>query len=909
MDTMSPPPGAIPVDQFEALGQQAPPAGAIPVDQFESQEEHFGTIGEQIKAGLEGVAQGLAGPLAPLAETKLLGVRPEKIRAREEVNPFISGLAKVVGFGVGAFTGTGEAALLGKAGEAAVGAAKLAEPVSFGAKVGSEAVKQATEFSLMQGGDEVSKMILNDPEAGAQNAIAHMGLAAALGGTLGAGIGLVSPIWAATVGPKVADSLEYLKNRINGPAIIPKEEIANAVSNLGLELDPIQRVALSSDAEKLGTLVERDHPEVLASMDELKNKISDNVVSSMGVKPEEILTYDKADMGESARDAFEKEFREKLAPIEKKLNEQAAEDAHIVLSDDSRLNQFGKLVERGQDKFSATSDYAKEYQKYGQQLLDHENVGGVVKLENEINGRLRGLNRNGDDMNTLEALRDIKAALREYREKEITNAITETAGEEGSVLANAMAKDKIAENLATRKQYGEVARVIDEAQDHFGLGNFEGKEGLARRIAQLSPEQAASKLSFKNNRDAIPFLQKYFPETFEKIRQNEVKELLKPAIKKGDKAGTAIDVKALDDTIRNAKAGQNTYLRNVISPEALARAEHAKTILDAIPSFKSSKSASWIEKLFKNLPAGGLAAVSFLTGHNPIGGAMIGGIAGHLGTSAPDSIKLGLLKWLASDQPIKSAGFKSMVDYIENVTNGQNTILKATNQLFKQGTRVLSEHAMPSVQEKNRLDKLVTKLDKGELDLPHNLTESHLGHYLPEHQVSATKSGIAALQYLSSLKPKPHTFGPLDKPVPPQPSEVARYNKALEIAQQPAVVLQKIKDGTLQSTDIADLHAMYPALYAQMTNNITNQLAEVQSKGISIPYRTRISMSLFLGQPLDNSMSPQSIIAAQPQPTPIPGNQGGAQGKTRKGTTTLGKSNNSYQTADQQAEFDRGSRH
>jgi hypothetical protein len=72
-----------------------------------------------------------------------------------------------------------------------------------------------------------------------------------------------------------------------------------------------------------------------------------------------------------------------------------------------------------------------------------------------------------------------------------------------------------------------------------------------------------------------------------------------------------------------------------------------------------------------------------------------------------------------------------------------------------------------------------------------------------------------------------------------------------------------------------------------------------------IPYKTKMGLSLFMGQPVDSSMTPQSIVAAQPVPAQQP--QGGQQGP-KKSTDKLGKSTSSYRTASQDAEYDRGER-
>jgi hypothetical protein len=186
------------------------------------------------------------------------------------------------------------------------------------------------------------------------------------------------------------------------------------------------------------------------------------------------------------------------------------------------------------------------------------------------------------------------------------------------------------------------------------------------------------------------------------------------------------------------------------------------------------------------------------------------------------------------------------------------------------------------------------------------MSNGHAGYYMPDHQQATAQTTQRTLSYLSAIKPKPIQNSPLGKPIPPNKSAMARYNRALDIAQQPAVVLQHIKDGTLQPTDVADLKTMYPSLYDRISTKMLGHIANGVTEEGLIPYRTRVSASMFLGQPLDASMQPQGIMTAQsiyaPQPPPAP-----PQAKGRP-SAMKDKSSNAYQTAGQAAESDRSNR-
>lgn len=156
----------------------------------------YGSTEQQIKAGLEGAAQGLAGPLAPLAETKLLGVDPKDIAGRAEENPVTHGLSEAAGLIGGMAIPIGQANVI---------AHVIPEFAALG-KIGSMAVKGALEAGALQGSDELSKAVIGqgDPEHPVSAALAHMGYAGLIGG-LGGGL-------FGTVGTGVNKGLQELEN-------------------------------------------------------------------------------------------------------------------------------------------------------------------------------------------------------------------------------------------------------------------------------------------------------------------------------------------------------------------------------------------------------------------------------------------------------------------------------------------------------------------------------------------------------------------------------------------------------------------------------------------------------------------------------------------------------------------------
>lgn len=263
---------------------------------------------------------------------------------------------------------------------------------------------------------------------------------------------------------------------------------------------------------------------------------------------------------------------------------------------------------------------------------------------------------------------------------------------------------------------------------------------------------------------------------------------------------------------------------------------------------------------------------------------------------------------LGHDGPHSAEGFKAGVDYISAVKRGDKMLDKAVANVFRPGVTVLTTRQLPQMKDIEKLDKLVAQnqQDPSALMKKQNIA---LGHYMPNQQMAMSKASAQTMNYLVQNKPKPFKPGPLDKEIQPSKEQEEKFHKTLEIAQQPAIVLQKAKDGTIQSHDVFDLQNMFPKYYENMCKKLTQEVINNEAENDNISYKTRIGLSMLLQQPMDSTMTPQAIMSAQPKPKPQP--QQGQQGQSKsakRGTASLGKSNKNYMTPSQGAEADKGNR-
>lgn len=870
----------------------------IPDDEFVSDEDKYNTPVELAKTTAEGLAEGVLGPIAPLVETSL-GVNPEDIRARAENSPTLSGASKAIGFGGSLLAGVGlgpAVAKVGKAAQTLTGLGKAAEGVSTSAKIGSVIVREAAENAVFQGSDEISKFILKDPEQSADSVIANIGLAGVVGGVAGGAFGSVSPLWKATVGSKIDNTLNTVTGHLNGKSLDLPEQTAEAVRSLGIIPDPTVNAAFSKNQfakEQFNILRESQNREVLSGIEKLNKDVADSVANKLGVNLDQVDNYSEADVGHELLNTFEKEFKQRYEPIAKQLQKRDTEAARIAVSDDARLDGYGKFLEQAITKVGTDSPYYKLYEDYGQRLLSKDTVGGMDMLKTEINNRLKGL-KVGGDFNEINALRDIKTMISDLQEKEIMREAS-ILDKEGVELGEQLLKERAEAN----KAYSEFAKISDELTNHLNIGDFQGAGSLIGKMSdKITPEQLLKKFSFKNNADFIPFLQTYFPETLQAVKQNELSNFIRPAAlnAKGD---MPLDVKKLNKMLDAALAGKSSYVDTILQPESIAAIRAADTVLNAVPNFRSSGTAGWMQKLTRFVPQSALAGVAMVTGNNPILGFIAGEMAQQLGHNMPNAMRLSLLKMMGTDKPVSAEGFKSMVDFAVATYKQENLTGKAIAGVFKGGSKVLQDSAIPDVKDREKLDKRVKDFTENPQAFIQSQGQSALGYYMPEHQVSMTASTTRAMQYLQSIKPQPFRSSPLDKEIPPSKAEMARYNRALDIAQEPTIVLKHIKEGTLQANDVQDLVNLYPSLYNQYVSKLTNEITAMQGADVDIPYKTRMNLSLFMGQPLDTTMLPSSIQAAQPIPQPPPPQN---QKPSQSAAKAMEKSHKQYMTPLQSSE-------
>lgn len=352
-----------------------------------------------------------------------------------------------------------------------------------------------------------------------------------------------------------------------------------------------------------------------------------------------------------------------------------------------------------------------------------------------------------------------------------------------------------------------------------------------------------------------------------------------------------------------AHIGTGAILGGVLGKAAdkLSQAEHTR-IGKFIDDFKT-RMQEHIElpggvPNLESLPPGARAADALLKkGASKLSGAAVGAAAGHatgipfggtigalLGKEVGETALPALAKSLFQN-PTFAQAFRASTEYAYSVSKGQTLLNKAAESVFKVSSDPLSESLFPTEKQKDKIKEHLEEIQNNPEPLFN--ASKPIAHYMPENASALGETVARITSFLGTVKPSTDKTSMLGPNRQPNAVEEAQYNRALDIAEQPLIVAHHIKQGSLTPFDIQAGQAMYPqlmdALRVKMLGSMTKHLSGDQS----IPYKTVLALSLFLGQPLDSSTMPQDVLANQgvynpPQPPPDASN---AKRTQTKGTT------------------------
>lgn len=853
------------LDDFVAsINQPAAPghatADGVPagLDDFIAQdfkEEKYGSLGQQTLTALEGAGVGASFGLSTGLETAL-GVKPEDIQARREVNPIAHGGGEAAGLVGSAFIPVaGQANVMAKAGQ--LGAKAL---VGTGGgivkQIGSAAIKGAFEGALFQGGDEISKAFSQDPNQTAETALADIGLATVLGGAFGATL---------TAGGKALEAAR--PGKFVSQMDMPKLDAGDFATTVKLD-DAIPDSKKKNIIEGLADL-KPEAAEIKAAGERLGAPVMEGMTSnSKAVQMAEdgLLRGPRTYAAGKRQDMYQQGFEKAVANLDTVIGPEgqftkAEVGQSLKQSITQDLAEQNKPISAMYDKIKQSTEYIPIERDASQAMLGNLSAIRELKIapssaEGQMIKRVlkeaKGL-KTVDDLKAYRATLDVSPTA-SSGEKRMSGILKNMLSdmEEDAIERYASKVSKSSENWlfqpgefeslkAARKeasgQYKQFIGKVETLSEQLGKGRVYGYKDAVNFINDLTPEQVTQRLFSKNNSQFLKFFEKEFPEQMNMMRAYQKSVMRETASRNGEFSPKVF--------LNNLNKLEPEIRQSLFSKAELSRLKDVETYLNAFP---------------KNYNPSGTSHMSAMRDFFNPGAEDIMGIpfTGRLKAEARDAGMEAFIKGVGqvADPQMKAASMLGKA-----TVKGWQAANKAVKAIFTAKVGIPTS-IQPQEAAMTKLDKLVADNTAD----PSKMLDMGENNPVPEYNQAFAATSMRAVQYLSTLKPKTEPANPLDAKRIPNFVEESKYQRALGIAQQPLVTLNYLHQGQLTSQDVITLKTIYPALYGRLSQQITSQLAETLTKGEEIPYETRMGLSLFLGMNLDSSMMPQSIVAAQPLP-------------------------------------------
>lgn len=248
-----------------------------------------------------------------------------------------------------------------------------------------------------------------------------------------------------------------------------------------------------------------------------------------------------------------------------------------------------------------------------------------------------------------------------------------------------------------------------------------------------------------------------------------------------------------------------------------------------------------------------------------------------------------------------SKGYKSIEDSIDSLFSGGNIEQDPSDddrEKLKEFIKKGGLNAQIMNQNQGMAEQPVQAMAKGG-EINANAQKNPVDKTFPEHSMQLGMAKSSINNYLQQQEPQHDVKLPFDSEHKNGHKERA-YNTALDVANKPLSVLKHAQNGTLVPEHMKHLVGMYPDLYSHLGKKATERIVKAQMYNEKPSYRVRQSLSLFLGSPLDSTMTPQAIQSIQSIYAPKPAAP--QPEKAPKSTSKMGKISEDHYTGDQAAE-------
>lgn len=756
-----------------------------------------------VAAGL-GAAQTATFGLSNLALTKSGLVDPKTIAGLEKYNPVASTVGQVGGiFGPGAL-GLGVKAV-GTAGRAATGAVEsiLPEATNIAGKAVRNAIAKgagsAVEGAFYGAGQVVNEYALGDPNLNAEMALGQIGLSGLLGGGFGAALGL------GEVGlPPLVDTA---KGAI--------QSVYNTARGLGEKAYAKTASAVSGFEEQ-------------------------NILQALQNRGVQFLSKE--------------EKAEAASQLGKALNDQHGliEDLNRTVNKDIKPEVLENLVQASNIPSQVSKDKAldiyKEFSDGIKALADEPDnyaKGYAKKVQDIADGMQRDLGQ--DEWNPsdfFKTLNESKQKLQEIARPLYSQARDSIPLLEKNSMQLVDGLSKTARStLEDENVFGKAASVyakFNDAQAEY-LNSLNGKGGFSTQFMRPVSKQAGV--------------------VGKEINPNKINSFFnKVGTDAGDSASTVLS--------RHMAASQGLLdqiegLYKELPDKAFDK-DAIKSVLDKNTYLiEKAQQQSETSNLYKGLmqPGSGeanleTAAAASLALHHPVVGAAL---------EAYNALKNPgkTIQRLANLERVVQKTASEIENGVRVLVSGSSKAFNITKGEIASG--IAKDFGKDSAKTEKLFEKRkndINKYSQNPQILNDTLIKGTEGLYphAPDTTMGMQRVTSAGISFLASKLPQHMGLGALSPDWKPTRDEVAKFHRYYEVVENPTNVLKQAASGTLTPEALEVMQNVYPRMYDQMKREVFERMVKQKQP---IPYRSRMMMSMFMGQDVDGSTNSSMIMGNQ----------------------------------------------
>ena len=177
-------------------------------------------------------------------------------------------------------------------------------------------------------------------------------------------------------------------------------------------------------------------------------------------------------------------------------------------------------------------------------------------------------------------------------------------------------------------------------------------------------------------------------------------------------------------------------------------------------------------------------------------------------------------------------------DYMDGYKKGGKSLDSQMKGLLEGSLNVPD----PTDETRNKLKEFLATVELK----PEKLLDigGDIGNTLPNHATQLGALAGISTQHLNALKPKPSQPNPLDDVSKPTKYEINKWNRRLDIAQDPMLILKHVKNGTVLPSDLATVQTLYPKLLEGMKQKAMELLIDKKHAKSHISYKHRLGLNM-----------------------------------------------------------------